>query len=73
VTITKTRYPIPKDEEARLESLRAYNIMDTPKEAVCDSIVELASQICEAPISMITLIDSDRQWYKEGKPYPTIT
>ncbi len=48
----------------RLAALRAYDILDTPRESDFDEIVLLASEICEAPISVVNLIDADRQWFK---------
>lgn len=51
-------------EPARLAALRAYDILDTPRESDFDEIVMLASRICETPISVINLIDEGRQWFK---------
>jgi two-component sensor histidine kinase len=51
-------------EAARLAALRAYDILDTPRETDFDDIVMLASHICDAPISVINLIDETRQWFK---------
>ncbi|MEI4196016.1 sensor histidine kinase [Roseovarius sp. E0-M6] len=51
-------------QDARLETLRRYDILDTPREADFDDIVSLVSRICEAPISVVNLIDIDRQWFK---------
>ena len=48
----------------RLEALDRYAILDTAAEPGFDDIVELAVQICEAPVSLVTLIDEDRQWFK---------
>ena len=55
--------PHPRQEE-RLARLQRFDILDTPRESDFDDIVELASQICEAPISVVNLIDRDRQWFK---------
>ena len=52
------------DEQARLAALRRYRILDTEPEQRFDDLTLLASQICDTPISLITLIDSDRQWFK---------
>jgi len=51
-------------EPARLAALRAYDILDTPRESDFDEIVMLASRICDAPISVVNLIDATRQWFK---------
>jgi signal transduction histidine kinase len=59
--------PISKDELARLADLFSYNILDTPPEEELDEIVQLASEICNTPISTITLIDEKRQWHKARK------
>lgn len=60
-------YPqIPENEDERLMELFKYDILDTPREAEFDDLVKLASNICKAPISIITLVDSDRQWFKSA-------
>jgi anti-sigma regulatory factor (Ser/Thr protein kinase) len=52
------------DETARLAALREYRILDTEPERAFDDLALLASQICQTPIALITLVDADRQWFK---------
>ena len=56
--------PIPYNELNRLKALKNYNILDTVNERDFDRFTELASIICEVPISLISLLDEKRQWFK---------
>ncbi len=51
-------------EERRLAALRGYRVLDTEPEGDFDDIALLAAQLCGTPIAAVTLIDSERQWFK---------
>jgi signal transduction histidine kinase len=57
---------IPINERERLAALREYKILDTGAEQEFDEITILASEVCQVPVSMITLIDEERQWIKSA-------
>lgn len=52
------------DETARLNALREYAILDTEPEQLFDNIVQTTARQLEMPISLLTFVDKDRQWYK---------
>lgn len=56
--------PTPINENQRLKALHEYEILDTHSEEYFDDIVKLASMICNVPISLVSLVDKDRQWFK---------
>ncbi len=55
---------LPPQEINRLQALQKYAILDTLPEADYDHITSLAAQICQTPISLISLVDEKRQWFK---------
>jgi diguanylate cyclase (GGDEF)-like protein/PAS domain S-box-containing protein len=55
---------VPIDEEKRLATLRGLNVLDTPPEERFDRLTRLAQRIFDVPIAVITLVDSNRQWFK---------
>jgi signal transduction histidine kinase len=56
--------PLPVNETTRLEALRDFDVLDTPPEQAFDDLTMLASQICNTPVAMVSLVDGDRQWFK---------
>lgn len=57
-------YPLPDHEQERLAALEGYHILDTKPEATFDDLTRLAIAVTGMPISLITLVDSHRQWFK---------
>lgn len=58
--------PLPENEVERLASLASYNILDTLNEDDFDDITLLASEICQTPVALISLVDDKRQWFKSA-------
>ena len=56
-------YPVPVDELQRLRSLERHDLHDHRKDPHLDRLLELATELLDAPIGLISLIDADRQWF----------
>jgi GAF domain-containing protein len=56
--------PPTEDEATRLKTLYDYDVLDTEAEKILDDLTQLAAQTCNTPITLISLIDSNRQWFK---------
>jgi Protein kinase domain/GAF domain len=56
--------PVPPDEEKRLALLRSCQIIYTPSEQAFDDVARLAADLCGTEMALITLVDSDYQWFK---------
>lgn len=59
-----TTLEVPANETERLKALRRYDIIDTPADGNFDRITRLAATIFKVPISIISLVDTDRIWFK---------
>lgn len=59
-----TAAPLPTHEPRRLRALERYHVLDTAPEQMLDDIAQLAASICGTPISLVSLVDERRQWFK---------
>ncbi|ARU28992.1 PAS domain-containing protein [Cellvibrio sp. PSBB006] len=58
--------PLPANEMLRLQALYDLLILDSPREKNFDDITAIASMICDVPMSIISLVDAERQWFKSS-------
>lgn len=63
-TESANRAPIPVNEAARLKTLQGLGLLDTPEEPAFDLAVQMARALTGAQMAVVSLIDSDRQWFK---------
>jgi two-component sensor histidine kinase len=61
---------IPENEDARMNAVRRYNILDTPEDGTFDRITALAARRFNVPISIISIVDEDRIWFKSHHGVP---
>lgn len=57
---------IPENEEFRLACIDSLEILDTPHERIYDHITQLASDLLNVPIALVSIVDRDRQWFKSS-------
>jgi len=61
------------NEAQRIESLHRLNALDAPADPVLDGLVQVAASVCDVPISLISLVDTSRQWFMSNVGLPHIT
>ncbi|MDP2007173.1 MAG: EAL domain-containing protein [Rubrivivax sp.] len=59
-----TPAPRPRDEATRLQTLQALQLLDTASDPVLDGLVAVATQALGCPIGLVSLVDTERQWFK---------
>jgi diguanylate cyclase (GGDEF)-like protein/PAS domain S-box-containing protein len=65
--------PLPLNEPERLRALERLDVLDSAPEREFDALVATAALVCGVPISLVSLIDSDRQWFKANVGLPGVT
>jgi two-component sensor histidine kinase len=55
---------IPQNESQRIGAVRRYDILDTPPDGAFDRITAIAARRFDVPISIISIVDHDRIWFK---------
>lgn len=58
------KFPVPENEEQRIQTLHDLQVLDSLPSQVFDSITELAASICGTDIALISLVDAERLWFK---------
>ena len=61
---------IPPDEQQRMAAVKRYDILDTPPDGAFDRITAMAARRFNAPISIISVVDHDRIWFKSNHGAP---
>ncbi len=75
--VPRTQFSSGAEESARLSALRSYCVLETGREARFDDLTCLAASICETPVSLVSLVDTNRLFFKSAHgidvrevPYP---
>ena len=55
---------IPSNEAERLAAVRRYDVLDTPPDGAFDRITALAARLFDVPIAIVSIVDTDRIWFK---------
>ena len=58
--------PMHPQEDRRIEALYRCGVLDSAPEAAFDDLTQLASALCGRPIALVSLVDTDRQWFKSS-------
>ncbi|MEJ1936055.1 GAF domain-containing protein, partial [Nostoc sp. NIES-2111] len=65
--------PLPFDEPERLRTLQELEVLDSDPEAEFDALAAAAALVCNVPLSLVSLVDHDRQWFKANVGLPGVT
>lgn len=70
MTLNTDKLVVPSNEEGRINALKRYEILDTPPDGSFDRITSLASRLFNVPIAIVSLVDTDRIWFKSHHGLP---
>ena len=65
--------PAPENETQRLAALHKLDVLDSGAEAEFDALAQAAALVCKSPVSLVSLVDHDRQWFKANIGLPQVT
>ena len=65
--------PLPADEKERLQALHDLQVLDSGAEEEFDALIRVAALVCGVPISLISLVDTERQWFKASIGLPGVS
>ena len=60
------RVLIPDNDDARIEDLHSFKILDTPEDESFDAMTRLTARLFSVNIALVSLVDKDRQWFKSS-------
>lgn len=55
---------LPENEAERIDAVRRYDVLDSPPDGAFDRITALAARLFDVPISIVSIVDTDRIWFK---------
>ncbi|MCC3290210.1 protein kinase [Arthrobacter sp. zg-Y1110] len=55
---------LPADEARRMDAVRRYDLLDTPPDGAFDRVTALASRLFDVPVAIVSVVDTDRIWFK---------
>ncbi len=67
------RQLVAADEDARIDAVRRYEILDSPPEVMVDRITALAARLLDVPIAVVSVVDTDRVWFLSHHGLPGVT
>ncbi|MEK8051884.1 EAL domain-containing protein [Ideonella sp. DXS22W] len=68
-----TPAPLSPDESRRLAALHDLQVLDSAAESEFDALVQAAALVCNVPVSLISLVDEHRQWFKANVGLPGVS